>query len=519
MGTSLSLRGDNELVMGAPGTAETAGEVLIARLEDFQVIASLSPRENGDEFGAVIVRLPDQDGDNTEDLVIGAPNSAGRGAFYYYRSGSSSLSRVFQGTGVAERFGAALAYAGDRNGDDFPEVLVGAPEAARPGGLGGGPTGPSRARSAARATGGEQLPQVGEIMMVSVTREVLWTRWGREAYDRFGADLAVAAIDPEGLATEFIVGAPGANSNAGRAYVVGNDSEISLFVTGDTDGGRLGWFVAAGPDFTGDGLLSLAAIAPGVYEVGQSVGQTMFYNWERVAMPRLLGPLPYVSLADSPLLPAVAAGNAWLEDFEDGLFNTPGVVASAGSPLGPTDSTDSVDGDDGAIDGSGNGGWTLFSPDGPAGITFTFEPGVLRALPTTAGLAWTDGFGTTHFEAFDADGESIGQMRGDHADAFFTGETGEDRFYGMTYPGGIAAVRVWNSIGGVEVDHLQYGGDNLALPDLNDYALFQNCFGGDGGGVIIGCERFDFERDRDVDLIDYRRFQVALFGPARPLNR
>ena len=104
----------------------------------------------------------------------------------------------------------------------------------------------------------------------------------------------------------------------------------------------------------------------------------------------------YLSAADSPLNTA-GLGYFYLEDFEDGLLNTPGVTASAGGPtwpLYPREYVDSVDADDGVIDGVGHSataGNSWFSPDGAAGITFTFDAGVLGSLPTVAGIVWTDG--------------------------------------------------------------------------------------------------------------------------------
>ena len=35
--------------------------------------------------------------------------------------------------------------------------------------------------------------------------------------------------------------------------------------------------------------------------------------------------------------------------------------------------------------------------------------------------------------------------------------TAEDRFYGATNSGGISRIYISNSIGGIEVEHLQYG--------------------------------------------------------------
>ncbi len=43
------------------------------------------------------------------------------------------------------------------------------------------------------------------------------------------------------------------------------------------------------------------------------------------------------------------------------------------------------------------------------------------------------------------------------ADGSISGETAEDRFFGVTNPGGISSIRISNTAGGIEVDHLQYG--------------------------------------------------------------
>jgi len=176
----------------------------------------------------------------------------------------------------------------------------------------------------------------------------------------------------------------------------------------------------------------------------------------------LLGPSTYLEFADSPFSSVDFSGGFFhLEDFEDNLFNTPGVSASAGGVtsvvFGPS-IHDSVDADDGTIDGSGLGGDSFFSSSGSAGILFTFDAAVLGALPTHAGLVWTDGEGTTFFEAFDAANSSLGTI----GPVFIAtpgngGQTDEDRFFGVTDPGGISSIFISNSSGGIEVDHLQYG--------------------------------------------------------------
>ncbi|MEP6656634.1 MAG: IPTL-CTERM sorting domain-containing protein [Betaproteobacteria bacterium] len=50
------------------------------------------------------------------------------------------------------------------------------------------------------------------------------------------------------------------------------------------------------------------------------------------------------------------------------------------------------------------------------------------------------------------------------ADASITGTTAEDRFFGVTNPGGISAIQISNTSGGIEVDHLQYGIFGAAPP-------------------------------------------------------
>ena len=178
-----------------------------------------------------------------------------------------------------------------------------------------------------------------------------------------------------------------------------------------------------------------------------------------------IGPLPYLSKNDSPFLASINAGTTFLETFATGAFTAPGVTASAGFVIGPGGLTDSVDGDDGSIDGSGTNGHSFFSGSGAAGITFTFDATALGGLPTQAGIVWTDGAGTTLFEAFGPGGVPLGQIGPVAiADGPNTGETAEDRFFGVTNAGGISAIRISNSAGGIEVDHLQYGPIAAAPP-------------------------------------------------------
>jgi hypothetical protein len=145
------------------------------------------------------------------------------------------------------------------------------------------------------------------------------------------------------------------------------------------------------------------------------------------------------------------------------------VTPSAGAPFGPGGITDSVDEDDGAVDGSGLAGNSFFSGSGATGISFEFDATVLGSLPSHAGIVWTDGAGTISFEAFDGNGDSLGTIgpfsEAGSPDGSFTGGTAEDRFFGFADAAdGISRIFISNTSGGIEVDHLQFGGFGVSPP-------------------------------------------------------
>ncbi|MDB9315366.1 S8 family serine peptidase [Spirulina sp. CS-785/01] len=178
---------------------------------------------------------------------------------------------------------------------------------------------------------------------------------------------------------------------------------------------------------------------------------------------------PYLSFDDSPFKDE-SFSSFYLETFEDGQLNTPGLAISTGLQIdsisNPT-SVDSVDGDDGAIDGSGLGGssWYVF---GAQNFTVTFDQETLGQLPTHAGFALTDlgrsdttnlGSGRVIFEALDVNGQSLGTKTIDYGDNHHGGGTSEDRFLGVSYEKGISTLKISlpDENRGGEIDHIQYG--------------------------------------------------------------
>lgn len=142
------------------------------------------------------------------------------------------------------------------------------------------------------------------------------------------------------------------------------------------------------------------------------------------------------------------------------------LVNFSGRVISPAQSTivDSVDADDGSINGSGLLGRSLFTTNANNGFRISFSSSVLGALPTHAGLVWTDGAASgpnsnVIFEAFDANNASLGTITaGGFQDNGVSGTTAEDRFFGASNLQGISAITIRQTGGGgLEVDHLQYG--------------------------------------------------------------
>ncbi|MCI0585395.1 MAG: integrin alpha [Planctomycetes bacterium] len=126
-----------DFAVGAPGTpglgfppAANAGRLTIHDGWTASVLFTSASSTGGDQFGFSVARLGDVNGGGVPDFVVGSPGAAPGGRAYVVAGETNTSIHVLNGTTGAE-FGYSVAGIGDLDGNNVPDVLVGAPGAQR----------------------------------------------------------------------------------------------------------------------------------------------------------------------------------------------------------------------------------------------------------------------------------------------------------------------------------------------------------------------------------------------------
>jgi hypothetical protein len=234
--------------------------------------------DSGVEYGGAVAGIGDVDNDTYEDIIIGAPKYlvAGErsGSAFIYLGGGGGVKDVVQRqlippNGISgSLFGAAVAAAGDVNGDGYDDVIVGAPYHHE-------------------VNGHEGAVYVYHGGLGGLTQTPAWSKIGPGNDIQFGYAVSSAGdVNHDGF-DDILVGAPfyGSNSSSeGAVYLflgseTGLSTEPAWIYEGGQAGATLGWIVTGigniNPDV--DDYDDIAISAPGYDDEDSDEGLVMVF--------------------------------------------------------------------------------------------------------------------------------------------------------------------------------------------------------------------------------------------------
>jgi len=258
-GVSVAKAGDvngdgyDDVIAGAWGHSSERGALYVyygsaAGISDTSVL-SIAGENPNDWFGAAVASAGDVNGDGYADVVVGAegydrsPTVTNTGKVYVYHGGSGGLSATpaFSATGDSlEGLASSVACAGDLNGDGYADLVVGSED----------------------YDGDRGRIYVAYGSAAGVAASNVFSTTGEHVGDGLGSSVGPAGdVNGDGYA-DLVAGASGYDSDRGALYVYygssGGMSSSSVFsTTGEGFGDQFGHSSTTAGDVNGDGYADL----------------------------------------------------------------------------------------------------------------------------------------------------------------------------------------------------------------------------------------------------------------------
>jgi hypothetical protein len=237
--------GADDFLVGAPNfqsSSSPPGYVRIVSGADGSEIRRVTGPQAGVRFGSAVAWVGDIDGDHVPEFAVGAPGVTGAnpGSVRVY-SGATGAELTYlgkTGTGYGDNLGNAIAALNDVDNDGVPDFAVGAP--------GADPTHSGKLG-------------IGQVLIVSgKTGAVLRTLNGKAVGDRFGEALSPCGDHDNDRVMDLLVGARGVKGVGEVSIWSGKKGRRLFSVRGVTKGGMFGIGVAGLDDLDGDGRAEIA---------------------------------------------------------------------------------------------------------------------------------------------------------------------------------------------------------------------------------------------------------------------
>lgn len=205
-GASLANAGDldndgyNDLIIGEPYSTGVATTYVISGRTGSTIHLLQPPTNLGIYFGWSVASAGDFNGDQVPDILIGAPAGVGLGAVFLYSGADGSLLHQLDAASTGIHFGESVCGLGDITGDGVPDLAVGAP------------------------TWSGNQAQGGAVFLFSGRDFSILHQWSDFSFtENFGSTLALLDdLNGDG-AKEIAMGAPrathGQNTYAGSTFV------------------------------------------------------------------------------------------------------------------------------------------------------------------------------------------------------------------------------------------------------------------------------------------------------------